>query len=113
MPALTRYCTAMVLERRYKIGEAAQLLGIKPFVLRYWETEFPQLVPARTASGQRYYTDSHLTLVRRIKDLLYERGLTIEGARREMAAAEPAPGAGLLSEIRRELLTIKRLLESS
>ncbi len=92
----------------HKIGQAADLLGVKPFVLRFWETEFPQLQPIRTASGQRLYSDEHIELVRRIQHLLYEQGLTIEGARK---ALEENGRRGLLREIRAELLEIKRLLE--
>ncbi|MEG6550093.1 MerR family transcriptional regulator [Desulfocurvibacter africanus] len=94
--------------RLYKIGQAADLLGVKPFVLRFWESEFPQLQPVRTASGQRMYTHEHIELVRRIQHLLYEQGLTIEGARK---ALEENGRRGLLKEIEAELLQIKRLLE--
>lgn len=66
----------------YKIGEAARLLNLKTYVLRFWETEFPQIVPLRTEKGQRLYTKEHVALLRRIRHLLHERGLTIEGARR-------------------------------
>ncbi len=80
-------------ERTYRIGEAASLLNLKTYVLRFWETEFPQLVPLRTEKGQRLYTEADLALLRRIRFLLHERGLTIEGARRMLAerGAAPAP----------------------
>ena len=70
-------------ERTYRIGEAASLLNLKTYVLRFWETEIPQLVPLRTEKGQRLYTEADLALLRRIRFLLHERGLTIEGARRD------------------------------
>jgi len=92
----------------YKIGQAAELLGVKPFVLRFWESEFPQLTPIRKGSGQRLYTEEHIELVRRIQHLLYEQGLTIEGARR---ALEDNGRKNLLKDIKQELLDIKRLLE--
>ena len=66
----------------YKIGEAAALLNLKTYVLRFWETEFPQIVPSRTETGRRVYTEEDLALLERIRFLLYEHGLTIEGARR-------------------------------
>ena len=69
-------------EKTYRIGEAAELLNLKTHVLRFWETEFPQLDPLRTDKGQRLYTETHLALLRRIQQLLHEQGMTIEGARR-------------------------------
>lgn len=66
----------------YKIGEAAALLQLKTYVLRFWETEFPDIVPLRTEKGQRLYTEEHLALLERIRYLLHDRGLTISGARK-------------------------------
>ncbi len=82
-------------ERTYRIGEAASLLNLKTYVLRFWETEFPQLVPLRTEKGQRLYTEADLALLRRIRFLLHERGLTIEGARRMLAERGAPPGTGM------------------
>lgn len=97
--------------KRYKIGEAAKLIGVKPYVLRFWETEFPELDPVRTSSGQRLYTEEHLALVRDIKRLLYDEGLTIEGARKRLVEAEAGQdGAALLHEIQDELEAILALL---
>lgn len=94
--------------KTYKIGEAARHLDIKPYVLRYWETEFPQIAPLRSVSGQRLYSEEQMVLVRRIKALLYDEGLTIEGARRRLRDdGDP----GLLREIHDELTAIRRLLE--
>lgn len=74
--------------KTYKIGQAAKLLDVKPFVLRFWEGEFRELlVPVRTPSGQRAYTEGNLDTVRRIKRLLYEEGLTIEGAKKRLLAS--------------------------
>jgi DNA-binding transcriptional MerR regulator len=85
----------------YKIGEACKLLDIQPYVLRYWETEFPQLAPSKSKSGQRVYSEKELALVARIKELLYEEGYTIAGAKKKLeseiqpdgtiAPAEEAP----------------------
>jgi DNA-binding transcriptional MerR regulator len=69
----------------YKIGEAASLLRLKTYVLRFWETEFPQIAPLRTEKGQRLYTEEHLALLDRIRFLLHEHGLTIEGARKVLS----------------------------
>lgn len=82
-------------ERTYRIGEAASLLNLKTYVLRFWETEFPQLVPLRTEKGQRLYTEADLALLRRIRFLLHERGLTIEGARRMLAERGAPSGSGM------------------
>lgn len=71
--------------KTYKIGEAAALLKLKSYVLRFWETEFPDILPLRTDKGQRLYTSGHLALLERIRFLLHEKGLTIEGARKALA----------------------------
>ena len=86
----------------YKIGEAANLLNLKAYVLRFWETEFPDVVPLRTAKGQRLYTGATLALLERIRYLLHDQGLTISGARRILAEEKergivysfPADGSG-------------------
>lgn len=68
----------------YKIGEISQLLLLKPSVLRFWESEFPQLAPKKSGSGQRLYTKNDLELVRQIRTLLYDDKLTIEGAKKSL-----------------------------
>src|SRR6476661_6604064 len=70
----------------YKIGEACKALGIQPYVLRYWETEFPALPPSKSRSGQRVYSEKELEIIRRIKELLYEEGYTIAGAKKKLEA---------------------------
>ena len=78
--------------KNYKIGQAAKLLDVKPFVLRFWESEFKDvLVPVRTPSGQRAYTEGNVELVREIKRLLYEEGLTIEGAKKRLLQTKGQP----------------------
>ncbi|EPR40785.1 transcriptional regulator, MerR family [Desulfovibrio sp. X2] len=94
--------------KTYKIGQAAKLLEVKPYVLRFWETEFEQIKPVRTPSGQRAYTEETIEVVRRIKHLLWDKGLTIEGARK---ALEDDQRSGLLLEIESELRDIKTRLE--
>jgi DNA-binding transcriptional MerR regulator len=70
----------------YKIGEACKALGIQPYVLRYWETEFPALAPSKSRSGQRVYSEKELEIIRRIKELLYDEGYTIAGAKKKLEA---------------------------
>ncbi|WP_244148939.1 MerR family transcriptional regulator [Desulfonatronum thioautotrophicum] len=97
--------------RRLRIGEAAGILGLEPYVLRYWETEFPQLSPLRTEKGQRLYTQDDMAVLRRIQKLLHEEGLTIDGARRRLA--ERAQVHELTSGIIQELQDIRAILTSS
>ncbi len=77
--------TARVQKRLYyKIGEACKALDIQPYVLRYWETEFPALSPSKSRSGQRVYSEKELAIIRRIKELLYGEGYTIAGAKKRL-----------------------------
>ena len=82
----------------YRIGEACKQLDIQPYVLRYWETEFPVLNPKKSKAGQRVYSEEELGLIRRIKQLLYEEGYTIAGAKKkldaELALAAPEDEEG-------------------
>ncbi|MGB2593074.1 MAG: MerR family transcriptional regulator [Candidatus Acidiferrum sp.] len=80
----------------YRIGEVSRLTNLKPFVLRYWETEFPMLEPVKSASGHRLYRQEDVEMVLRIKRLLYDEGFTIAGARRhlrEQAGGSETDGA--------------------
>ena len=79
----------------HKIGEACKALGIQPYVLRYWETEFPALTPSKSRSGQRVYSEKELEVIRRIKELLYDEGYTIAGAKKKL---EGELAAGSLGE---------------
>ena len=76
------------MEQTYKIGEAATLLNLKTYVLRFWETEFPQIAPLRTEKGQRLYRAKDIELLERIRYLLHEQGLTIDGARKILDSHE-------------------------
>ncbi|HSK76508.1 MAG TPA: MerR family transcriptional regulator [Thermoanaerobaculia bacterium] len=80
----------------YKIGEACKTLGIQPYVLRYWETEFPALAPSKSRSGQRVYSEKELEIIRRIKELLYDEGYTIAGAKKKL---EVELTSGTLGEV--------------
>jgi DNA-binding transcriptional MerR regulator len=82
----------------YKIGEACKALGIQPYVLRYWETEFPALTPSKSRSGQRVYSEKELEIIRRIKELLYEEGYTIAGAKKKLEGELAAGGLGEAKE---------------
>ncbi len=78
----------------YKIGEACKILEIQPYVLRYWEKEFPLLSPTKSKSGQRVYNERELEVIRRIKELLYDEGYTIAGAKKKLEAELAEPQAG-------------------
>jgi DNA-binding transcriptional MerR regulator len=72
----------------YKIGEVCQLTDTQPYVLRFWESEFPQLAPNKSRSGQRLYRRKDIDLVLEIKKLLYDEGFTIAGARKKLGMPE-------------------------
>lgn len=81
-------------ERLYRIGEVSQVTALKPFVLRYWESEFPMLQPVKSISGHRLYRQQDVDLVLKIKRLLYDEGFTIAGARRHLRDMGKGAGAG-------------------
>ncbi|MGD9945905.1 MAG: MerR family transcriptional regulator [Burkholderiaceae bacterium] len=74
-------------KRYFTIGEVSELCGVKPHVLRYWEQEFTQLRPMKRRGNRRYYQHHEVLLVRRIRELLYEQGFTISGARNRLGEA--------------------------
>jgi DNA-binding transcriptional MerR regulator len=113
----------------FRIGEVSRLAGIKPYVLRFWETEFPALMPKKSGTGHRLYRRKDVEAVLEIKRLLYDKRFTIEGARKFLEGrGKPAPAParsaqrkqtglfpeqlapGALDEIRQELRAILRLL---
>ena len=91
-------------KRYFTIGEVSELCGVKPYVLRYWEQEFTQLKPMKRRGNRRYYQHHEVLLIRRIRELLYEQGFTISGARNRLgdggshsavaAMAAIGPGTG-------------------
>lgn len=108
----------------FRIGEVSQLVGVEPYVLRYWETEFPAVGPKKSGTGHRMYRRKEVELLLRIKHLLYEKKYTIEGARQYLSEARMTkrkrPGSDIqrelfsadaLPEIRRELAAILELLK--
>jgi DNA-binding transcriptional MerR regulator len=104
----------------FRIGEVSSLIGVEPYVLRYWESEFAGVAPKRSGKGQRLYRRKDVELLLRIKHLLYEKRFTIEGARQLLKTKarrnETAPaqarlfGSDPLPEIRRELSEILGIL---
>jgi len=91
---------AIPAKRYFTIGEVSELCGVKPYVLRYWEQEFSQLRPMKRRGNRRYYQHHEVLLVRRIRELLYEQGFTISGARNQLGdathasrASEPGPAS--------------------
>ena len=75
-------------KRYFTIGEVSELCGVKPHVLRYWEQEFTQLKPVKRRGNRRYYQHHEVLLIRRIRELLYEQGVTISGARNKLDTRE-------------------------
>ena len=75
---------AIPAKRYFTIGEVSELCGVKPYVLRYWEQEFTQLKPMKRRGNRRYYQHHEVLLIRRIRDLLYDQGFTISGARNRL-----------------------------
>jgi DNA-binding transcriptional MerR regulator len=82
-------------KRYFTIGEMSELCGVKPHVLRYWEQEFTQLKPVKRRGNRRYYQHHEVLLIRRIRELLYEQGFTISGARNKLdSRISDAPPSG-------------------
>jgi DNA-binding transcriptional MerR regulator len=77
-------------KRYFTIGEVSELCGVKPHVLRYWEQEFTQLKPVKRRGNRRYYQHHEVLLIRRIRELLYEQGFTISGARNRLDESPPS-----------------------
>ena len=105
-------------KRYFTIGEVSELCGVKPHVLRYWEQEFTQLKPVKRRGNRRYYQHHEVLLIRRIRELLYDQGFTISGARNRLdeLVAEPTKGGrgarmpGV--DVRKELEGVLELLRS-
>ena len=99
-------------KRYFTIGEVAELCGVKPHVLRYWEQEFTQLRPMKRRGNRRYYQHHEVLLVRRIRELLYSQGFTISGARHRLedSLVEATPSAVTPELLRTELLEIAEML---
>ena len=85
-------------KRYFTIGEVAELCGVKPHVLRYWEQEFTQLRPMKRRGNRRYYQHHEVLMVRRIRDLLYDQGFTISGARNRLQELAHSAKGGALDD---------------
>ncbi|HIC7207415.1 MerR family transcriptional regulator [Burkholderia stabilis] len=85
-------------KRYFTIGEVSELCGVKPHVLRYWEQEFTQLRPVKRRGNRRYYQHHEVLLIRRIRELLYEQGFTINGARNRLDSPGGARAAAVPDE---------------
>ena len=96
-------------KRYFTIGEAANLCGVKPHVLRYWEQEFLQLKPSKRRGNRRYYQYKDVIVVRHIRKLLYEDGFTIEGARGQLSA-NPSPASTKALQSATEDLALQKLI---
>lgn len=107
----------------FRIGEVSRLCGLPSYVLRFWETEFNQLKPTKSGTGQRMYRKIDVESVLRIKKLLYDQGFTIAGARQQLRAetkrkqsplpfAVPTPNRGELKQVRQGLREILGILSS-
>jgi DNA-binding transcriptional MerR regulator len=95
---------AIPAKRYFTIGEVSDLCGVKPYVLRYWEQEFTQLKPMKRRGNRRYYQHHEVLLIRRIRELLYEQGFTISGARNRLTdVAAPRPEKVASAEPRRRI----------
>jgi DNA-binding transcriptional MerR regulator len=105
-------------KRYFTIGEVSDLCGVKPHVLRYWEQEFTQLKPVKRRGNRRYYQHHEVLLIRRIRELLYDQGFTISGARNRLdeLVAEPVrparPVRSGLNIVRREIRSVIDLLRA-
>ena len=99
----------------FRIGEVAAIVGVKPHVLRYWEDEFPSLRPAKSRSQQRLYRRNEIDFLLALKELLYERGFTIAGARKRIVAGRLLPPdhrETMLSPVRLLLREVENELRS-
>jgi DNA-binding transcriptional MerR regulator len=105
-------------KRYFTIGEVSELCGVKPHVLRYWEQEFTQLKPVKRRGNRRYYQHHEVLLIRRIRELLYDQGFTISGARNRLdeLVSEPAKPARAaragLASLRKELKSVLEFLRN-
>ena len=105
-------------KRYFTIGEVSELCGVKPHVLRYWEQEFNQLKPVKRRGNRRYYQHHEVLLVRKIRELLYNQGFTISGARNRLDEGAPVESVAVdvqdtnkvPSELRNELQSIIEML---
>ena len=94
-------------KRYFTIGEVSELCGVKPHVLRYWEQEFTQLKPVKRRGNRRYYQHHEVLLIRKIRELLYEQGFTISGARNRLDGGEGASITEVIPQISASAATVQ------
>ena len=92
-------------KRYFTIGEVSELCGVKPHVLRYWEQEFPQLKPVKRRGNRRYYQRHDVLMIRQIRNLLYEQGFTIGGARQRLSGDEAKDDSNQSQQIIRQMIS--------
>jgi DNA-binding transcriptional MerR regulator len=102
-------------KRYFTIGEVSELCGVKAHVLRYWEQEFPSLSPVKRSGNRRYYQRQDVILIRQIRSLLYGRGFTINGARKQLngesAKADQDQSQQIIRQLRNELEEVLTILK--
>ena len=98
-------------KRYFTIGEVRELCGVKPHVLRYWEQEFTQLKPVKRRGNRRYYQHHEVLLIRKIRELLYEQGFTISGARNRLDGAEELAETIVITQAESQHLTNQSMTE--
>jgi DNA-binding transcriptional MerR regulator len=113
--------TALPAKLYFRIGEVAELVGVEPHVLRYWEREFRTIRPSKSAKGQRVYTRRDVENLMRVRQLLYREGFTIAGAKKQLSRAQPDADGARDSEVsvqedrsraREELLALRGEIEA-
>ncbi len=114
-PASNNELPAIPAKRYFTIGEVSSLCDVKPHVLRYWESEFPQLKPVKRRGNRRYYQRHDVIMIRQIRSLLYEQGFTITGARQrlngEQARTDVTVSNQIIRQVRAELEEVLQILK--
>jgi DNA-binding transcriptional MerR regulator len=98
----------------FRIGEVCEIVGVETYVLRFWESEFPELAPQKSKAGHRVYRRKDVEMILKIKDLLYHRGFTIAGARKQLTRTRRPEGPErdkMLVQVREQLREILTLLQ--
>ena len=114
-PGSNKELPAIPAKRYFTIGEVSELCAVKPHVLRYWEQEFPHLKPVKRRGNRRYYQRHDVIMIRQIRSLLYEQGLTITGARQRLegdsAKSDVSRSYQIIRQIRGELEEVLHILK--
>jgi len=114
-PSSNNELPAIPGKRYFTIGEVSELCHVKPHVLRYWEQEFPQLKPIKRAGNRRYYQRQDVMMVRQIRDLLYDKGFTIGGARQMLSGqasrTDLTRSRQIVKQLRKELEDVLEVLK--